>query len=918
MNRKLVAGSVAVVVGLVLVWFFWLRDRGDTKPPAKAGSARSSEITPAAPPADKPQDAPAPRGMAPKWALDLDREGPLTLEGQVIGPDGKGVPKAEVWLGSVPPRTAVAEDDGTFSFDKLVGRTYELAAKSGELIGGPIQYKLTDKSDPAVIRVVEAAAIQVTVVDEAKQPLAGVEVKSGFSIETTATTDAKGEAMLKPVSPGYAIVEANADGFARSTAFATVGSAGATARVTITMHKGYAISGRVIDETGKALDKVRVTVAGPRGFDWATMQAAAPKDPSAAITNDKGEFKIAAVAAGSHVLHATDGEHAPARSRTITVEDRAVSGVEITMKAGGVFAGTVVDAAGGPVPFASVRLAGAGEQMMMTAARQATTDEKGAFELRGVARTKLQARADSETAASKVLDVDLTEKLELRDVKLVLDVTGTIAGVVVDSAGAPIAEVQVNAFPDILSGASTDGIALAGMSSATTDGAGAFKITGLPDGSYRLWAARASGSMGGWGNQNTAAKVGDKNVRITLASPGGIKGTIAVDSVGAPKLAMVSVGWQAPTPAQDGKFELKELDPGTYDLTIRGADFATMVKRDVKVESGKTVDLGTITVYRGRKITGRVVDKRGKGVGGAQVKVGEMLFFSDDQKPNTEEDDPAEQLGGMRSTVTDEDGRFSIIGIAAKATSVAADHPTAGRSASVAVPEGATDPAPVTLALRGFGSITGKVVQKGKPLSGVSVTHTQKGAGAQISAVQTDDDGVFTMKKVPEGSVTLQAMQQKMMAMKSTTVTVQVTSGNETKVTIDVPVGQVTLTVTPKPAAGAKVDAAQLFLFSGAQVAANGKQLMDAFLAGGAQGMELWFGPGKPPVAFRELVPGSYSVCALPITGDMNDQQLMQRINENAAILKVYCKQVKVTPAPVEQTFSVELPSMDPLPAPAN
>jgi len=375
---------------------------------------------------------------------------------------------------------------------------------------------------------------------------------------------------------------------------------------------------------------------------------------------------------------------------------------------------------------------------------------------------------------------------------------------------------------------------------------------------------------------------------------------------------------EGPTPAQDGKFELKELDPGTYDLTIRGADFATMVKRDVKVESGKTVDLGTITVYRGRKITGRVVDKRGKGVGGAQVKVGEMLFFSDDQKPNTEEDDPAEQLGGMRSTVTDEDGRFSIIGIAAKATSVAADHPTAGRSASVAVPEGATDPAPVTLALRGFGSITGKVVQKGKPLSGVSVTHTQKGAGAQISAVQTDDDGVFTMKKVPEGSVTLQAMQQKMMAMKSTTVTVQVTSGNETKVTIDVPVGQVTLTVTPKPAAGAKVDAAQLFLFSGAQVAANGKQLMDAFLAGGAQGMELWFGPGKPPVAFRELVPGSYSVCALPITGDMNDQQLMQRINENAAILKVYCKQVKVTPAPVEQTFSVELPSMDPLPAPAN
>jgi len=921
MRRTLVGGLLALVVALFVVWFFWLRDRGGEQPPVKEGSGRSAAITPAAP---KPADsapAEAPRGMAPKWLQDVDREGPLTLEGQVVDPDGNGVAKAEVWLGSVPPRTAVTEDDGTFSFDKLVGRTYALSAKSGALIGGPIQHKLSDKSDPVVLRLAEGAAVLVTVVDEDKRPLAGVEVSSGYTVEAKVRTDAKGEATLKPVSPGYAMVEARADGYATGSGFATVGSAGATARLTITMHRGYTISGRVIDDAGKPIAKARVSVGGASaGFDWESFDERGKKDPSSATTDDKGQFKIAAVAAGTHTVFAVDGEHAPARSSPVTVDNRPVSGVEITMKAGGVLAGTVVDASEKPVPFATVRIAGAGQRMMQVAARQATTDEKGAFEIRGIARTKMQARAESDTAASKVADFDLTEKAEHREMKLVLDVTGTISGVVVDDKGAPMAEMQVNAFPDILGGASIDGIALAGMSSATTDGGGAFKITGLPDGAYKLWAQRPGGNFGGWGNQNTTAKTGDKNVKITVASPGGIKGTIAIDGGGAPKVATVAIGWQPPTPAQDGKFELKELDPGTYDVTFRGPEFAVTIKRDIKVEAGKTVDMGTVTVYRGRKISGRVLDGKGKPVAGAKVKVGEMIVFSDEQKPGDTEDDDddndMQSMGVARSAVSDADGHFSIIGISPKSTNVAADHPTAGRSAAIAVGEGKTDPAPVTLTLRGFGSITGKVTQQGKPLSGVAITQSSKGGGAQLSAAQTDDEGNFTMKKVPEGAVTLQAMQTKMMSLKSTAVTVQVTAGKETKVNIDIPVGQVTLTVNIKPAAGAKVDAAQVFLFAGAAVPANGKQLMDAFLGGGAQGMKFWFGEGKPPAEFDELVPGDYSVCSIPITGDMNDPQFMMRINENAQTLKVYCRQTKIPAAPLKQTMTQELPSMTPLPAP--
>ena len=925
MRQKLIGVSIAVVAILLGVWLLWLRDRGDDKKHDKAtGSARSPTVDqPAKTPEKAPTQQDAPRGNMPKWALDIDPEGPLTLEGQVLGPDGKGVAKAEVWLGSVPPRTATTEDDGTFSFDKLVGRTYALSAKSADLIGGPIQFKLTEKSDPVVIRLVEGAAIAVTVVDEDKTPLQGIDVSSGFTFDAKQRTDAKGEAKLKPVSPGYAMVEASGEGYAPTSAFTTVGSVGSTAKLTITMHKGYAVAGRVIDESGKPIAKVRVTVDGGSRFDWATFEERGIKDSSAATTDEQGKFRLAAVASGTHMLHANDGEHAPARSAQFTVDGRPVTGIEIAMKQGGVLAGTVVDATDKPVAYATVRIAGSGDRMGQVSARQATTDSKGAFEIRGIERTKLQARAESDTAASKLVDFDLTDKPEQKNMKLVLDVTGTISGIVVDDKGSPVVEVQVNAFPDILAGASTDGIALAGMSSATTDGAGAFKITGLPDGAYKLWAARPNGNWGGWGGANVSAKTGDKNVKVTLASPGSIKGTIAIDGTGTPKIANVAVGWQAPTPAQDGKFELKELDPGTYDVTFRGPEFAVTIKRDVKVEAGKTVDLGTVTVHRGRKITGRVVDRSGKGVAGATVKVGELIMFSDDaaKKPSTDDDDDDNDMDSMspiRSATSDGDGRFSIIGLTSKATNVAADHPTAGRSPSVGIAEGAADPQPVTLTLRGFGTVTGKVTQQGKPLAKVAVTQSSKSGGAQLSGAETDDDGNFTIKKVPEGTVTLQAMQQKMMSLKSTTVTVHVTAGKETKANIDIPVGNITLAIAIKPASGAKVDAAQIFLFAGTAVPANGKQLLDAFVAGGAQGMKFWFGAGKPDAEFDELVAGEYSICSIPITGDMNDPQFMQRINENAQTLKVYCKQAKIPSSPTKQTVTQELPSMTPLPAPAS
>lgn len=908
MNRKLVGGaSILVLFGLVAGWFLWRRgdDResgGGAGSAARTGKLEGSAATP--PP--KRDGEIRGGGPGPRWSLDADREGPLRLEGQVVDADGKGVGGAQVWLASVPPRQATAEDDGTFAFEKLVGRTYSVSAKRGAAIGGPVSYKLTATSDPVKIVVAEGAAVIVTVVDEAQRPIAGAEVRgSGLAEKAAVTTDAKGAATLTPVHPGYVAATATASGFAPGGGFTTIGSAGAVGELTITLRKGVPVAGRVIDEAGKPIAKVKVSLDG-----WWFGDDNDDDAKTAAITDAKGEFTIPAVAAGTHKLIAVDGAHAPATSEPVTVADRPVAGVTIAMKDGGALTGLVVDTAGKPVANATVRVAGTGQQMWMVAARQVTCDEKGAFELRGLARAKLQARAESEQAASRLIDVNLVEMAK-QELKLVLDVEGVISGKVVDDHGAAVAEIQVNAFPDFTSGESLEGFALAGMSSAMTNGAGEFAIRGLPNGAYRLSPRRTAGD-GWWGARGTPAKTGDRNVILKLPALGGVKGKIVIEGAGAPKSATVQLGFQAPVPARDGAFEIKDVSPESHDVVIRGSEFAELVQRGVKVEPGKVTDLGTLMVRRGRRLSGKVVDAKGQGVAGVKVKLGEMLFSLEGQEALSGN---FEDMGGVRSAVTGPDGSFAITGVPPKGTTVAAIHDEHGRSLGVAVAAGTDDPPPVTLTLRGFGSIKGKVVMKGAPQPGVNVIETSKDGGSQMAMATTNERGEFTFAKVIEGAHVLRAMLGAPGTMKSATEMVTVTAGQQAAVTIDFPVGSVTLTVQPKALAGQTVDAAQIFLFAGAASPATGKQVQEAFLQGSAQGMQIWFGPGKPAPQFKEVVPGDYSICTIPISGDLSDPAVQRRLQEHGDKLKVYCRRTPVAAEPLQQSIVHEVPAMTPLPS---
>jgi hypothetical protein len=209
------------------------------------------------------------------------------------------------------------------------------------------------------------------------------------------------------------------------------------------------------------------------------------------------------------------------------------------------------------------------------------------------------------------------------------------------------------------------------------------------------------------------------------------------------------------------------------------------------------------------------------------------------------------------------------------------------------------------------------VVQQGAPQAGVTITLSGKGGGAQLSFGRTDERGAFTLSKVPEGSHVVQAMMQGGVgSLRTASATAVVKAGQETQVTIDVPVGQLTLTVQPRALPSQKIDAAQVFVFAGQVAPTTGKQVFEAVMQGGVRGSDIWWGDGKPPATFKELVPGEYSICTLPLNGDLRDPKFGARLQAQAEHLKVYCKVTTLPAAPLAQAITHEVPAMAPLPSP--
>lgn len=870
------------------------------KPDAPVAKTTAAKSAPMPTRASTKAEAKAAPELRPAF-LDDDPVGSIVLEGQVIDEEGRPVAGALVHLASAPSRETTSAEDGSFTFKDLVPRRYALFARSPDRVGGPMMVGLTESSDPVILIVRAGGGLEVSVVRSDDSPIAGATVTLGASTEVNAQTNAEGIAILRNLPSGQRIVYANAPGFSRTQSLVNVPSSQVLGKQRLVLVPGVAVSGVVEDHQGKPVADARV-IAQEVGSFLAT------EDPRTdGIRTDKdGRFTLSAVKSGHVQLVAWHEEHAPSTSAMFQVSDSPIDDARVVMKQGALLSGVVTDAVGETVPWVSVRVIG------NSVNRQVIADDDGVFSLRGLPRESLTLHAFSELASSEGLEVDLQDKSRAVELRLILNIEGILAGIVVDESGEPVAETQVTATPDFWEGGDIKQLRVRGAVTATTAGDGSFTIGGLPDSKYRVRASRDEGRFGGGWGQGVPAQTGDRNLRVVLATPGSITGTVVASDGSTPGIATASIGWGAGVPAMDGEFRLNDVVPGTYEVAIKGPGFADTFVAKVEVKAGTDVDLGNISVVKGRAVFGRITDASGQAVSNAEVVLARQLLS--DGKNLTPKDlgGALDTSLGLRRTRSDDDGSYRLDGIGVGEWTLAADHPETGRSLGVKVVSQADD-AEINLQLQAVASLRGTVSLNGKPQPDVQVLIASTKGGAHIVVVKSDANGEFFAERVAIGPHKVSAMLGAMggSSMAATTLDVQEKKDNEVKLNVEE--GSVTLNITVNGEAGVTIDASQIFLFEGAASIKTGSELNELFLNSASSAkMAFAFADGK--AAFEKVLPGRYSVCVIPINGDMNDPSFATKLQRNVSKLAVYCHQTDVPESPQTKSFALEVPAMSPLP----
>lgn len=910
MSRKL---TVALVVGLTIaaVIAVWLRQRGGSSDVPAEGSAKVA-TTPTARP-DAPRRGGAvggePGPQIPVM-IDDDPKGTLRLEGQVLGDGDKPAAGVTVVLSSNPPRSVISEEDGGFAFDNLVARPYTLVARGSGGIAGPVTARLTATSEPVVLRLRPAARVTVRAATADGKPVDGTVVELRGTDDQRESAKA-GVATFATVVPGGYQVAAWAPGMAKVFQWIQVGSGETKAELVLV--PGAKVAGTVVDESGKGVPGARIVYSG--ASDW-MQQADERRD--AVVSGTDGAFVFEAMPAGSFRFIATHDALAPGTSTLITLDGKTErADITIAMAQGATIRGTVIDASKQPIASARVRIGSAQRTMIAAPPRQAFTDDKGMFELTGMPRRELVAVAIHETAASGSVPVDATRG-DVSNVTLTLDVTGTIAGIVVDPKGQPVEGVQVSAGPNFRdSRASVDMVnwRLRGFPRELTDAGGTFTLTGLAPGSYLVNAQPAHAASRGRQSfgEGTPAQTGTKDLRIVLEPEGAVTGKVAFADGKAPGAYTVSVGMQQQAFTTD-EFTLDSLAPmRKVELSVRGPGFQMRVL-EIAIDPGKTTDVGTITVEKGRGLAGLVLAD-GKPVPGANVYAGRMIF-------GTGSSNTAQMMNpmarGMKETTTGPDGTFTMSGFGTGDIAIVAEHASIGRSKAMRLPTEMPGQTELTLELQPFGALSGVLRQGGKPAEGVFVSAQSTTTPGALYNVASGPDGTYRFDKLAPDTYKVSAtLGMPMMGMKFYSKQITVPPGKEVTIDLAVEPGAVTLTVTPRPKAG-ELGVASVWLTTGV-IAVKTSAELGLKMAAAGPGASQWIiiRSGEPAV-FKEVAPGQYSACVAPFPAEVKGMAAMGYGERHGDKLPAYCKSLNVGSAPSAQSTDVpvELPPFIADPAP--
>lgn len=921
MNRRNLAilGAVAVLAAIVI--FFATRG-GDSKKPAEDETAQTEERKAPVRAAGGERNQRGNQEL--RVLIDDDPEGNLQLEGRVVNENEAGVGGATVTVSTNPPREVKTEQDGSFAIDKLVGRPYTLVARSKQGVAGPITARLNEKNDPVIMMLRSASTVEVTVIDARDQkPVSNATVEVRGIATVSGVTDSNGVATVRQVPTGRYRLAAYADGYAKQHSRIRVARDAETVTARLALRRGAPVSGIVLSPDGKPIEGATVRYQG--ASEWA--QSADPRR-DAAESDAEGKFSFDALPAGTFRFEGRSKNYAPGRSEMVTLDGGTEkTGVEVRLEPGATLRGEVVSKTGQPVGTARVRVRIKSTSMRFGRARETIADDEGKFEITGLAQTPVEIVAIHESGSSEIIELDLSEPPAARDMTITLELEGTIEGIVVGTDGEPIEGAQVTAMLDWRSRegsrrAMRSSMWFRGMPRELSNSGGRFKIGGLEEGEYMVRASRsASGRRGFRGRDAQTARTGDKNVEIVLPKEGRITGKVAFKNGDPPEMFYIRTGgWGRGTPfsTKDGSFELNDLPPRTYSLTVSGPGFDKKAVPDIEVKEGETEDAGTITVHKGRTISGRVVSSTGSPIPDATVRAGRMLF-GDGSSSSAGRGGPP-MARSAKDTTTDGNGEFRLSGVGMGDLSIVAEHEVEGRSKTMYVPGSGQSIVDLTINLAGFGSLEGTVTKSGAPAGDIIVNAASVSAPSAVFGVSSGPDGKFRFDRLAPDTYKVSAMTgrnpMRGFGYYPSVATVEVEK--TATVNLEIESGDAKLAVTIADAGGAEMNFSMVYALSGPVSATSARELtlaIGSFDGFSAQAFSIRGNPAEVP----NLTPGKYTVCAVPyppeVRGMGETLGYMEREGDN---LKIYCQAANVAEAPAEQSMTIEVEVPEFVPAPSD
>ena len=456
------------------------------------------------------------------------------------------------------------------------------------------------------------------------------------------------------------------------------------------------------------------------------------------FSQEDGRFQVDGLELGSTVVLEVEGEHLASPPR-LEISSPEVTGVVLTLSAVRAVRGRVT-LAGAPAQ-ADVQAIGP------AATRSVRTGPGGVFELPLPPGT-YHLGAEGTGGEVSHVPVEVPAAGEIAPVELALVPTGSLAGVLFDQRGSPIAGMWVSASDGETSRRATTGLD------------GAFSVTGLPAGAYTLSAhvpaldvelplvrsepespVRLSpGALHRTGLRVFARHEGHAIAgRVEGASGEPVADASVMMGRGPHGEPYPSADAPSAITGLDGRFELASVPAGSFDLSVRSPDGERVTVRGV--EAGRR-DVVVRLSGRGT-IAGRLV-----GFASSPARLGAVRICAEHARDERGATDCGHELRGALTG-----DRFRIESVPVGRYSVVALGEVERAGAEVDVAAGAT--AEVVLASSGVGAVRVRTVDflSGNALPSVACWISRERGSTELV---TDEHGTVDVTPVAAGAVTIQ------------------------------------------------------------------------------------------------------------------------------------------------------------------